>query len=127
MVKFTINDINGNIRAFILLTFNAVFVRSSFASLNLFSSCFSLLKALITLTPIKFSLITRLILSIFFCILVKIGIVLVIRSIVPIIKIGIDTNNISESFMFKENAMTMLPIPITGALITILIIMIVTC
>ena len=55
-IAFIINIIDGIIHVIILLTKRFVLVRSLLASSNLFSSCFSVVKALITGSPVRISL-----------------------------------------------------------------------
>jgi len=73
-IPFIISIMIGIINVIARFTNRFVFIRSIFALSNRFSSCFSVLNALITGSPVNISLITRFTLSTNFCRLLNFGI-----------------------------------------------------
>ena len=108
--------VNGFKSADSLPTFIAVLLWSNAAILNLSFSTSCLEKALTTLTPSKFSLVIKEILSSFFWITLYRGIDFPITKYKVSTIRGIDRKNISESFRFINIAIIAEPKIINGAL-----------
>ena len=118
-----INGINDPIKRFARVAMRET---SKLALLKRTSSVFTLLKTRITRIPVKFSLITKFNLSIFFCIILNNGMVnLAITTIVTTI-IGITIKIILDNSTSLRNAIINAPIMINGELNIIRIIIIVT-
>ncbi len=73
VIPFIINNITGIIKDITRLTNRFVLIKSVLALSNLFSSVFSLLKARITGSPVRISLVTRFNRSTNFCINLNLG------------------------------------------------------
>ena len=117
--RLRIIESEGNITAKVRVTRSCVCIKSREASANRSSSCLVFTKALITRTPAICSRSTKLILSIFTCIMRKAGTIRRKRRIIKSDIIGRTTNNKEESFRFERRAMMMAPMPVIGAPIII--------
>ena len=97
------------------LTNRLVFVRSWFALSNLSSSCFCALNALITINPVRCSRITRLSLSINFCIDWNLGRTMMNMTTIMVISIPTAAPMIQSIELASPSTLRIPPIPRIGA------------
>ena len=121
IARFSIMALTGLNSAEILPALTAAFSISSALSLKRSCSYFCFEKALTALAPTRFSRVISEVLSSFFCIDLKKGIVLVVTSHITIATSGITRTKISANFASIIKAMIVEPITRKGALTTSLI------
>ena len=120
LTPFITSIIIGIINVITLFVNNCVPVRSLLAASNLFSSSFSLPKALITNTPVNISLEIRFNLSIRDCIILNLGIAIPTNIITRLIKTTTASTIIQFRPVFVFNTFVIPPIARIGAYNTIL-------
>ena len=112
---FMINIIVGIINVMALLTNKFVFIRSIFALSKRSSSCFSVLNARITESPVKISLVTKFKRSISFCKILNFGIATLNNIKITNMIAMTPTAIVHVILALVVNTLKIPPIPINGA------------